>query len=210
MVFTELGSVRIREQQKASTLAALRQAAQRCFVARGYQGSTVADIAREAGVATGTFYVHFDSKEALVESLREDFNRALAERLAPILAAAAGRPPAEVVGEAARAFLDHWHEERAFVAAYVQRSGAGVSPEALRDGINPPAFDLLRQLIEQRLGVGSDPVRVSLIAHGLLAIWLRIGLQYLFNEAVSRDAAVDVLVAMTLGAFASSLGEPPS
>ena len=168
----------------------------------------MADISRAAGVATGTFYVHFASKEALLESLREDFNNVLAERLLPVVAVAAGRPLAEVVCDVAHLFLDHWLAERDFVAAYVQRSGAGLSLEALRDGLNPPALAMLRSLLDDRLG--SDPVRATLLAQGLLASWLRIGLQYLFNDEVNREAASDVLVAITLGALASASGDNPS
>ncbi|MEI8258139.1 MAG: hypothetical protein WCJ30_20875, partial [Deltaproteobacteria bacterium] len=42
--------------------------------------------------------------------------------------------------------------------------------------------------------------RAALAAQGLLAMWLRIGLQVLFGPKVSREDAVDTLTRMTLGA----------
>ena len=46
-------------------------AAVRTFADRGIAGATIAEIARDAGVAKGTFYLYFDSKEQLVGALKE-------------------------------------------------------------------------------------------------------------------------------------------
>ena len=55
----------IRQQQKRDTRAKLLAAAATCFAEKGYAGCSVADIARQAGVAQGAMYVHFKNKEAL-------------------------------------------------------------------------------------------------------------------------------------------------
>ena len=55
----------IRQQQKQDTRAKLLAAAATCFAEKGYAGCSVADIARQAGVAQGAMYVHFKNKEAL-------------------------------------------------------------------------------------------------------------------------------------------------
>ena len=46
----------------------LLDAALFCYTQRGLHGVTTADISREAGVATGTFFTHFPTKEALIEA----------------------------------------------------------------------------------------------------------------------------------------------
>lgn len=51
-------------------------AATRVFARNGYFGSKVADIAREAGVADGTVYLYFKSKDEILHSI---FDRAMAE-----------------------------------------------------------------------------------------------------------------------------------
>ncbi|HWG86071.1 MAG TPA: TetR/AcrR family transcriptional regulator, partial [Deinococcales bacterium] len=48
------------------------QAALRVFASKGFQRSTTKDIAREAGVAEGTLYNHFPSKDAILLALLED------------------------------------------------------------------------------------------------------------------------------------------
>jgi AcrR family transcriptional regulator len=62
----------------------LIDAAARVFERDGYAGSTVAEIAREAGVTTGAIYVHYATKaELLAEALRCHGERATATLLPP-------------------------------------------------------------------------------------------------------------------------------
>ena len=46
-------------------------AARRVFREKGYNGATISDIVREAGVAQGTFYLYYSSKNAVAISLME-------------------------------------------------------------------------------------------------------------------------------------------
>jgi len=50
------------------TRAELLAAAMRVLLARGYEGTRVSEIAREAGVTTGAIYNHFGSKAELLEA----------------------------------------------------------------------------------------------------------------------------------------------
>ncbi|MEM6291248.1 MAG: TetR family transcriptional regulator [Myxococcota bacterium] len=54
-----------REQKKAEVREALIQAADALFVERGYEGTTVDQIAEKAGVSRRTFFRYFPSKEAI-------------------------------------------------------------------------------------------------------------------------------------------------
>jgi AcrR family transcriptional regulator len=58
------------------TRAALIEAAREVFEADGFVDARISDITRTAGVASGSFYTHFDSKEevfaAVVEQVREE------------------------------------------------------------------------------------------------------------------------------------------
>jgi AcrR family transcriptional regulator len=55
--------------------------ARRVFLADGFDGASMNDIARVAGVSKGTLYVYFDSKEALFEALIREDRQSQAERL---------------------------------------------------------------------------------------------------------------------------------
>ncbi len=60
---------------------AILEAALRLFVTRGYYGTAVPEVAREAKVAAGTIYHHFKNKEALVNALFRKWKLAVAERI---------------------------------------------------------------------------------------------------------------------------------
>lgn len=66
---TEDAPLGARQRQKAETRAALLAAARAVLKRRGLAKATTREIAEEAGVAAGTFFVHFRDLDALVEAL---------------------------------------------------------------------------------------------------------------------------------------------
>ena len=60
---------------------AILRAAIRVFANNGYFNAKVADIAREAGVADGTVYLYFKSKEEILHSI---FDRSMEEAIADV------------------------------------------------------------------------------------------------------------------------------
>ena len=70
--------------------ATLLEAALDLFVERGFHGTTIPEIARRAGVATGSVYTYFDGKEALVNALLARIRARLARALAARVARARG------------------------------------------------------------------------------------------------------------------------
>lgn len=75
--------MRYKPEQKAETRQKIANAAQQCFKQAGYGGVGIDGIAKEAGVTSGAFYVHFKSKEdafkhAVVNGL-SDLNAAISE-----------------------------------------------------------------------------------------------------------------------------------
>jgi AcrR family transcriptional regulator len=57
---------RLRQQQAADTRGAIVAAARQLFVANGWQGTTIAAVARAAGVSAESVYAVFGSKSALL------------------------------------------------------------------------------------------------------------------------------------------------
>jgi TetR/AcrR family fatty acid metabolism transcriptional regulator len=66
-------------------------AAVRVFARKGYYNSRVADIAREAGIAAGTIYLYFKTKEDILVTL---FREKMAEFVEALRKAIAGEPDA--------------------------------------------------------------------------------------------------------------------
>ena len=57
--------MRVTEQTKLRTRERIVDAAMKLFDDKGFERATTRDIAREAGIATGTLFNYFRSKEAL-------------------------------------------------------------------------------------------------------------------------------------------------
>lgn len=58
----------------------IREAAIRCFVRRGYAGTRLIDIAREAGLSKGGVYFHYRTKEELFQEILDGQLEALQRR----------------------------------------------------------------------------------------------------------------------------------
>lgn len=71
-----------RSVRNRVTRAALLQAAARIVGEEGYAGATVARITRMAGVAQGTFYNHFPTRQALLEELLPALGQDLVDHIA--------------------------------------------------------------------------------------------------------------------------------
>ena len=85
------------DQSLAERVAAVRRehildAATRVFAARGFNGATIRDVARAAGVADGTIYNYFANKDALLFGIFDRLNET--ERRQQDLTPPAGADPA--------------------------------------------------------------------------------------------------------------------
>jgi AcrR family transcriptional regulator len=107
----------VSEFRHAEILAAAR----RVFAARGYEGASVEEIARTAGVAKGTVYLYYRSKDEIYQAALREGLLALCAELRLRVQAARG------VQDTIRAFVDtklaHFEEHRDFLRIYVAAFG---------------------------------------------------------------------------------------
>src|SRR5256885_15059173 len=85
-----------RVERAAERRSAIIEAAMDEFIARGFAATRLDDVAKRAGVAKGTIYLHFKDKEALFEELIRTAIVPLVSRLV------AGPPPAGAPAPAPR------------------------------------------------------------------------------------------------------------
>ncbi|HEX4336137.1 MAG TPA: TetR/AcrR family transcriptional regulator [Polyangiaceae bacterium] len=90
----------------------LMDAAERIFLEKGIAATSVDEIVVAADVAKGTFYLHFESKDALLVALQQRFSRTFCDDLK---AAMERKKPDDFTGRL-RAFVD------AAVTGYLERS----------------------------------------------------------------------------------------
>ena len=72
-----------RERASDAKLRQILAGARTVFLRDGFDGASMNDIAREAGVSKGTLYVYFASKEALFAAYVRDDRRRQAEQMVP-------------------------------------------------------------------------------------------------------------------------------
>jgi AcrR family transcriptional regulator len=165
----EAGSERmigLRERKKARTKALVQEVAMGLFAARGYDNTTVEDIAAAAEISPSTFYRYFRTKEAVV----------LFDSLDPIIAEAIRRQPKDrtVIGAfrgAMRETLAGLTPEQA--AVETGRFKMMLTVPALRASILDEAvrnIGMLQALIAERTGHSADESVVLNLAGAIVGI----------------------------------------
>ena len=117
-----------RTERGRRTVRKLLQAAAEEFGERGYHEAAITGITARAGVALGTFYTYFESKEELFRALVRDMSDAVRAHVAEAVAGAPDRLAAERIGLSAFIAFVRKHpelyriiEEAQFVAEDVYR-----------------------------------------------------------------------------------------
>src|SRR3546814_17678680 len=90
-----------RTERGRKTLRRLLKAAAREFGERGYHEAAITGITARAGVALGTFYTYFESKEEVFRALVRDMSRATRAHVAEAVKDAPARIAAERIGHTA-------------------------------------------------------------------------------------------------------------
>ena len=87
-----------RTDRGRRTLRAILDAAAIEFGERGFHEASISGITRRAGVALGSFYTYFDSKDAVFRALVRDMSDQVRDRVAPAVRAAPDGIAAERAG----------------------------------------------------------------------------------------------------------------
>jgi len=116
-------------------------AAERIFARHGFFAARVSEIAKEAGVADGTIYLYFKSKDDLLISLFEQRMTQVNEALRKAIA---GVPPKDQLRAFIRAYLQLVHDEPG--AAEVLTIELRQSSKFMKEYENPQFIEFLRML----------------------------------------------------------------
>jgi AcrR family transcriptional regulator len=144
------------ERKKANTASAILDAAEALFKARGFQATTIDEIADRADVSVGSVYVHFESKVGLYLALVERalaINEAAMAKVAELGLAS----PLERVFAAGDAYLQfHLEHPGAFqmIALRVLEASSGLHEAEAR----------IAQRVEQLVGAVAADLRAAIEA----------------------------------------------
>src|SRR3954467_1117144 len=92
------------------TLRKILDAAREEFGEQGFSDSSIVGITQRAGVALGTFYAYFNSKEAVFQALVRDMSAQVRDHVAPAFAGATDAIDGE--RRALQSFLEFTREHR--------------------------------------------------------------------------------------------------
>ncbi|HEY0172159.1 MAG TPA: TetR/AcrR family transcriptional regulator [Pyrinomonadaceae bacterium] len=144
---------------------AIMRAATKVFAQSGYFNSKVADVAREAGVADGTVYLYFKSKEEILRSIFErntsDAVREGREELARIA------DPREKLRRIARQHLERLGADRDLAVVFqVELRGTTKFMEEFSAAGLAEYLGLIREVFEegQTAGVFRKELKAKLVA----------------------------------------------
>ena len=129
------------------------EAAVRIFARNGYYNSRVSDIAKEAGIASGTIYLYFKTKDEILVTL---FREKMAEFVATVRKAIAAEPDA--VAKLRRLIALHFklledHSEMAEVVQVELRQGQKFFRGASANEVSG-YFDLISSVLEEGMAAG--------------------------------------------------------
>jgi AcrR family transcriptional regulator len=184
-----------REQTKVQNRQAILDAAREVFGELGYDAATVRDIIRRTGLAAGTFYNYFRSKEEVFAALADDGAR----RFAPILKSIRAAKPdfGTFVHDAMLAYFNFLADEH---ENWVARRPAGEPHPSVRETPEMSAvFHEVREAIVAAAGAGRSPSGdPDYMAAACIGVAREVGDKMLERRPVDTVAAAEFAVAMIL------------
>lgn len=179
----------------------LLKIAYRMFIEKGYDNTSIDEIIAEAGIAKGTYYYHFPSKEATLEAvvdmmITEEAEQAKAALTAPIPV------PQKIV---AIIMAMQPRQEESGIADTLERSENIVMHEKMNRRLIEVIVPLLTEVVKEGISQGifsctNIEERVGMILYMV---------QRIFNSGSFTERDIEVFVDMaekTLGAEEGTMG----
>jgi AcrR family transcriptional regulator len=196
-------------EHKEETRRKLLASARRLFAERGFQGTSAADIAADAGVTERTLFRYFSSKAALV--LDEAFAM-LPDMFAVVRARPAGEPPYEAV---CQGILEFFKDHDILFVQVVGAPGAVELPVSERQRTLIDFEPALARVLHERYGLpDSDQVTAAVWARASIGA-IRVALGVLTGtrtaEGLPHGAfaeAIRTCFALLPGTIVPRPGEP--
>ncbi|AYV46368.1 TetR/AcrR family transcriptional regulator [Caulobacter flavus] len=185
-----------RERTKTANRQAILDAARQVFGELGYDGATVRDIIRLTGLASGTFYNYYKSKEEVFDALADDGAR----RFRPLLRVEFEKATdfASFLRGAMRAYFD-------FLAAEhetwrVNRPAGETHPQVRATPEVTAVFAEVREAFERVLERDhAPPVDLDYLTAACIAVAREVGDKMLERRPMDTQGATAFAVGLILG-----------
>lgn len=198
-----------RTRRGMRTRDALVGAARRIFERDGYLDARIVDIAAQAGVATGSFYTHFTSKDdvfaAVLARLQDEMLHAGVSDGSDDDGDDGGRKdPWRGVEDANRAYLESYRRNAGLMAAMEQ--AAAVDPQFVRVRLERSRVFIDRSAAAitrlQQSGLADPELDPDITARALSAMVSRLAyVTFVLGESVPLDTLVETVTRLWTNAL---------
>ena len=185
-----------REQTKAANRAAILDAAREVFGDAGYGATSVRDIIRRTGLASGTFYNYFPDKESIFRALVEDTGEEARRRVRA--ARRRATTPRGFVEDSYRAYFEFIVEDPS-TFAFMARN-AGTIRAFFDEGAVPLAGAELIEDLRSAMAAGLiGEVDLEYTAHAMVALGVELGVRMIERRPPDVDGATRFATELFLG-----------
>jgi len=184
------------KSSKEATHERIVETAARAIRRSGYDGTSVADIMKEAGLTHGGFYAHFSSREAM---LAEAADRAGADSVAASTRIASSAPPDQALQLMLRAYLSKEHLNSAEFGCPVVALGSEMPRQAA--GVRRAATRRIKEMIDVVARQSPDWGQPGAHERALVTVATMVG-ALLLARAVDDPKLSDALLKATLSHLA--------
>ncbi|MGE4426249.1 MAG: TetR/AcrR family transcriptional regulator [Solirubrobacteraceae bacterium] len=174
-----------RERAKAANREEIRRAAVEAFTELGFGATTVRDIVRRTGLASGTFYNYYADKDAILAEIVAEHVQEAGEAMA--VARASATTPAEAIERGAAAYFRLLLDRPALLSLFRRNSGT-VRAHADQDLLDTLVDALRADLDRLVLEPGDRPLDTDLLSAGLIGAGMEIAAR--FAERGGGDPSV--------------------
>jgi AcrR family transcriptional regulator len=193
----------VSKEDKSKRRGEIMAAAKKVFARNGFHATTIAYIAKEAGLAYGSVYWYFDSKDELFHALMSAEGDALGAHIAAALAANGQRPDKnwEPLRVTVQAVLEFFEADRAVTKLLLRDAYAlGDQFEKHLGSIYERFIDDIEKhmiVAQQRGAVINAPPRM--LAFSLAALIGQLAHRRLTtDDGVTADEVADIVVSFSL------------
>jgi AcrR family transcriptional regulator len=174
------------------TLRKILDAARVEFGERGFSDSSIVGITQRAGVALGTFYTYFDSKEALFQALVRDMSAQVRDNVGPAFSGA--RDGLDGERRALTAFLRFAREHRDIYR--IIDESEFVEPAVYREHYETTASRIASRLAAARgkgeIGAFTDE-ELNILAWAMMGANVFLGLRFAVWDDADEERIVQVV-----------------
>ena len=187
----------------------IRRAALAVFSRRGFHETTVAEIAEEAGIAKGTIYLYYPSKEEILIGILRRYTDGMLDFVDGLIDSALSVP--DILAAFVRKQTELMRDEPDLIGILSRRS-----LQALRDGdermleFNRYLIDRIAKLLERGRRIGEvRPFDVRIAACAMLALQETLPLYLtVYADSLPKDALTRVTQQLAQFMWASIRKEP--